>query len=145
MSTESELLTDLVKRKYRHGFVTDIEQDTVPPGLNEDVIRFISAKNGEPEFLTEWRLKAYRHWLTLEEPTWAHVRYPKIDYQANSDYSAPRPNADAPKSLDEVDPKLLETYDKLGIPLHERAKRAGVAVDAVFDSVSVATTFKERL
>ena len=145
MATNTRELDDLVKRSYRHGFVTDIEQDTVPPGLDEGVIRFISAKKGEPEFLTEWRLKAYRHWLTLEEPTWAHVRYPKIDYQAISYYSAPRPNADAPKSLDEVDPKLLETYDKLGIPLHERAKLAGVAVDAVFDSVSVATTFKDKL
>ena len=145
MATNSQDLDDLVKRRYRHGFVTDIEQDTVPPGLDEGVIRFISAKKGEPEFLTEWRLKAYRHWLTLEEPSWAHVRYPKIDYQAISYYSAPRPRADAPKSLDEVDPKLLETYDKLGIPLHERAKLAGVAVDAVFDSVSVATTFKDKL
>jgi Fe-S cluster assembly protein SufB len=145
MATNTKDLDDLVKRSYRHGFVTDIEQDTVPPGLDEGIIRFISAKKGEPEFLTEWRLKAYRHWLTLEEPTWAHVRYPKIDYQGISYYSAPRPNADAPKSLDEVDPKLLETYDKLGIPLHERAKLAGVAVDAVFDSVSVATTFKDKL
>src|SRR6188508_452340 len=145
MSTESELLTDLVKRKYRHGFVTDIEQDTVPPGLNEDVIRLISAKKGEPEFLTEWRLKAYRHWLTMKEPEWAHVRYSPIDYQAISYYAAPKNTADAPKSLDEVDPKLLETYDKLGIPLHERARLAGVAVDAVFDSVSVATTFKDKL
>jgi Fe-S cluster assembly protein SufB len=145
MATNSQDLDDLVKRSYRHGFVTDIEQDTVPPGLDEGVIRFISAKKGEPEFLTEWRLKAYRHWLTLEEPTWAHVRYPKIDYQGISYYSAPRPKADGPKSLDEVDPKLLETYDKLGIPLHERAKLAGVAVDAVFDSVSVATTFKDKL
>src|SRR5688500_9576364 len=145
MSTESELLTDLVERKYRHGFVTDIEQDTVPPGLNEDVIRLISAKKGEPEFLTEWRLKAYRHWLTMKEPEWAHVRYAPIDYQAISYYSAPKSTADAPKSLDEVDPKLLETYDKLGIPLHERARLAGVAVDAVFDSVSVATTFKDKL
>ncbi len=145
MATNSQDIDDFVKRSYRHGFVTDIEQDTVPPGLDEGVIRFISAKKGEPEFMTEWRLKAYRHWLTLEEPTWAHVRYPKIDYQAISYYSAPRPRADAPKSLDEVDPKLLETYDKLGIPLHERAKLAGVAVDAVFDSVSVATTFKDKL
>src|SRR6187551_3618022 len=145
MSTESELLTDLVKRKYRHGFVTDIEQDTVPPGLNEDVIRLISAKKGEPEFLTEWRLKAYRHWLTMKEPEWAHVHYSPIDYQAISYYAAPKTAADAPKSLDEVDPKLLETYDKLGIPLHERARLAGVAVDAVFDSVSVATTFKDKL
>ncbi|HET8699499.1 MAG TPA: Fe-S cluster assembly protein SufB, partial [Gammaproteobacteria bacterium] len=145
MATDSKQLSDLVQRKYRHGFVTDIEQETVPPGLDEDVIRLISAKKGEPKFLTEWRLKAFRHWLTLEEPTWAHVRYAPIDYQAISYYAAPKTNANAPKSLDEVDPKLLETYDKLGIPLHERARLAGVAVDAVFDSVSVATTFKERL
>jgi Fe-S cluster assembly protein SufB len=145
MATESDTLEDLVKRKYRHGFVTDIEQETVPPGLSEDVIRTISAKKGEPEFLTEWRLKAYRHWLTQTEPTWAHVRYTPIDYLAISYYAAPKSAADAPKSLDEVDPKLLETYDKLGIPLHERARLAGVAVDAVFDSVSVATTFKDKL
>jgi Fe-S cluster assembly protein SufB len=145
MATESEMLSGLVERKYRHGFVTDIEQDTVPPGLSEDVIRLISAKKGEPEFLTEWRLKAYRHWLTMKEPEWAHVRYSPIDYQAISYCSAPKSTADAPKSLDEVDPKLLETYDKLGIPLHERARLAGVAVDAVFDSVSVATTFKDKL
>src|SRR6186713_1834598 len=140
-----ESLEALVGQKYRHGFVTDIEQDTVPPGLNEDVIRLISAKKGEPEFLTEWRLKAYRHWLTMKEPEWAHVHYSPIDYQAISYYAAPKTAADAPKSLDEVDPKLLETYDKLGIPLHERARLAGVAVDAVFDSVSVATTFKDKL
>src|ERR1044071_7696316 len=145
MATDSDQVADLVKRKYRHGFVTDIEQDTVPPGLSEDVIRLISSKKGEPEFLTEWRLKAYRHWLTMEEPTWAHVRYTPIDYQAISYYSSPKATGAGPKSLEEVDPKLLETYDKLGIPLHERAKLAGVAVDAVFDSVSVATTFKERL
>src|SRR6185503_17855907 len=145
MATESEKLTDLVKRKYRHGFVTDIEHETVPPGLSEDVIRLISAKKGEPEFLTEWRLKAYRHWLTMKEPEWAHVRYAPIDYQAISYYSSPKRASDAPKSLDEVDPKLLATYDKLGIPLHERARLAGVAVDAVFDSVSVATTFKDKL
>jgi len=145
MATETDQLADLVKRKYRHGFVTDIEQETVPPGLSEDVIRMISAKKGEPEFLTEWRLKAYRHWLTLSEPTWAHVRYTPIDYQAISYYAAPKQATDAPKSLDEVDPKLLATYDKLGIPLHERARLAGVAIDAVFDSVSVATTFKDKL
>ncbi|HEY8521670.1 MAG TPA: Fe-S cluster assembly protein SufB [Gammaproteobacteria bacterium] len=145
MATQSEELGNLVRRKYRHGFVTDIEQETVPPGLDEDVIRLISAKKGEPEFLTEWRLKAYRHWLTMQEPRWAHVRYAPIDYQAISYYAAPKKRGEGPKSLDEVDPKLLETYDKLGIPLHERAKLAGVAVDAVFDSVSVATTFKEKL
>ena len=117
----------------------------MPPGLDEDVVRLISRKKGEPEFLTQWRLKAYRHWLTMDEPVWAHVQYPKIDYQAISYFAAPKNQDDAPKSLDEVDPKLLETYEKLGIPLHERAKLAGVAVDAVFDSVSVATTFKSRL
>ncbi len=140
-----ESLEALVGQKYRHGFITDIEADTVPPGLNEDVIRLISHKKGEPQFMLEWRLKAYRHWLTMREPHWAHLRIAPIDYQAISYYSAPKANADAPKSLEEVDPKLLETYDKLGIPLHERARLAGVAVDAVFDSVSVATTFKERL
>jgi Fe-S cluster assembly protein SufB len=138
-------LDDVVAQKYRHGFVTDIESDTLPPGLDEDVIRLISRKKGEPEFLTEWRLKAFRHWLTMPEPTWAHVHYAPIDYQAISYYSAPRAKKDGPKSLADVDPKLLETYDKLGVPLHERARLAGVAVDAVFDSVSVATTFKERL
>jgi len=140
-----ESLEALVGQKYRHGFVTDIEADTVPPGLNEDVIRLISHKKGEPQFMLDWRLKAYRHWLTMREPHWAHLRIAPIDYQAISYYSAPKAPENAPKSLDEVDPKLLETYDKLGIPLHERAKLAGVAVDAVFDSVSVATTFKERL
>ena len=138
-------LEALVGQKYRHGFITDIESDTVPPGLDEDVIRLISRKKNEPEFMLDWRLKAYRHWLTMREPHWAHLRVAPIDYQSISYYSAPKSKANAPKSLDEVDPKLLETYDKLGIPLHERARLAGVAVDAVFDSVSVATTFKERL
>ena len=142
MATDSNRISQLVSQKYRHGFVTDIEQDTVPPGLSEDVIRLISKKKGEPGFLTEWRLKAYRHWLTMDEPKWAHVHYPPIDFQAISYYAAPRTNENAPKSLDEVDPKLLETYEKLGIPLHERAQLAGVAV---FDSVSVATTFKQKL
>ncbi|MGD8689568.1 MAG: Fe-S cluster assembly protein SufB [Gammaproteobacteria bacterium] len=145
MATERQDVEKLVKREYKHGFVTEIDADTVPPGLNEDVIRLISAKKNEPEFMLEWRLKAYRHWLTMREPDWAHVKHPPIDFQAISYYSAPKSRKDAPKSLDEVDPKLLETYDKLGIPLHERAKLAGVAVDAVFDSVSVATTFKEKL
>jgi Fe-S cluster assembly protein SufB len=145
MSTKTEDLESLVGQKYRHGFVTDIDSDTVPPGLDEDVIRLISRKKGEPQFLLDWRLKAYRHWLTMREPTWAHVQYSPIDYQAISYYSAPKLKTDGPKSLDEVDPKLLATYDKLGVPLHERARLAGVAVDAVFDSVSVATTFKDRL
>jgi Fe-S cluster assembly protein SufB len=135
----------LLGKSYRHGFVTDIDSDTLPPGLDEDVVRFISRKKKEPEFLTNWRLKAYRHWQTMKEPHWAHLRVNPIDYQAISYFSAPRPKANAPKSLEEVDPKLLETYEKLGVPLHERARLAGVAVDAVFDSVSVATTFKERL
>jgi Fe-S cluster assembly protein SufB len=143
--TETAPLDTLVSRQYRHGFVTDIESDTVPPGLDEDVVRLISRKKGEPEFLTQWRLKALRHWLTLTEPHWPHLRYEPIDYQAISYYSAPKAKADAPRSLEEVDPKLLATYEKLGVPLHERARLAGVAVDAVFDSVSVATTFKERL
>jgi len=141
----SQEIDALTRAEYKAGFVTDIEQETLPPGLGEDVVRFLSAKKGEPEWMTDWRLKAYRYWLTMKEPTWAHVRYPPIDYQAISYYSAPKQKKDGPKSLDEVDPKLLETYEKLGVPLHERAKLAGVAVDAVFDSVSVATTFKERL
>jgi Fe-S cluster assembly protein SufB len=138
-------LDEIVGQKYRHGFVTDIEADTVPPGLDEDVIRLISRKKGEPQFMLDWRLRSYRHWLTMQPPGWAHVRIAPMDYQAISYYSAPRARTDGPKSLDEVDPKLLATYEKLGVPLHERARLAGVAVDAVFDSVSVATTFKERL
>jgi Fe-S cluster assembly protein SufB len=138
----------LTSREYKWGFVTDIEEETVPPGLNEDIIRLISAKKREPDWLLEWRLKAYRYWAKLEksqaEPKWANVHYPPIDYQSIRYYSAPKMK-DRPKSLDEVDPKLLETYEKLGIPLHEQKLLAGVAVDAVFDSVSVATTFKEKL
>jgi Fe-S cluster assembly protein SufB len=144
MTTQATDLDALVAQKYRHGFVTDIESDTVPPGLDEDVIQLISRKKREPQFLLDWRLKAYRHWLTMSEPEWAHVRIQPIDYQAISYYSAPK-RKDGPKSLDEVDPKLLATYEKLGVPLHERARLAGVAVDAVFDSVSVATTFKDKL
>ncbi|MCH7573119.1 MAG: Fe-S cluster assembly protein SufB, partial [Planctomycetes bacterium] len=131
--------------EYKWGFVTDIESDTLPPGLNEDVIRAISAKKSEPDWLLQWRLEAYRNWLTMTEPNWQNLEYNKIDFQAISYYSAPKSDADRPKSLDEVDPKLLETYEKLGIPLEERAILAGVAVDAVFDSVSVATTFKDKL
>ncbi len=138
-------LEALVSRGYLHGFITEIDADTVPPGLDEDVVRLISRKKREPAFLTDWRLKALRHWLTMREPHWSHTRYPPIDYQAISYYSAPKAKTDGPKSLSEVDPKLLETYEKLGVPLHERARLAGVAVDAVFDSVSVATTFKARL
>jgi Fe-S cluster assembly protein SufB len=145
MATQTPEVEDFIGQKYKHGFVTEIDSDTVPPGLDEDVIRLISRKKGEPSFLLEWRLQAYRHWLTMKEPKWAHVHHEPIDYQAISYFSAPKSKKDGPKSLDEVDPKLLETYDKLGIPLHERAILAGVAVDAVFDSVSVATTFKEKL
>ena len=145
MSTATETIESLVKQEYKYGFVTDVEADSAPPGLNEDIVRLISAKKHEPEFMLAWRLKAYRHWLTLKEPTWPHVHYPAIDYQNAVYYSAPKKKGDGPKSLDEVDPKLLETYEKLGIPLKERERLAGVAVDAVFDSVSVGTTFKKQL
>ncbi len=143
--SENAQLNEIVGRGYQHGFVTDIESESLPPGLDEDVVRKISAIKREPAFLTEWRLRAYRHWLTMREPEWAHVRVQPINYQDLSYYSAPKAKTDGPKSLDEVDPKLLATYEKLGVPLHERARLAGVAVDAVFDSVSVATTFKDRL
>tara|TARA_Y100000590_G_scaffold347036_1_gene397512 strand:+ start:1877 stop:3319 length:1443 start_codon:yes stop_codon:yes gene_type:complete len=141
----NESINKLIGDRYKYGFTTDVESESFPPGLNEDVITALSKKKEEPEYMLEWRLKAYKYWLTLEEPDWAHIGYPKIDYQDISYYSAPKSNEDKPQSLDEVDPKLLETYDKLGIPLHERARLAGVAVDAVFDSVSVATTFKKKL
>ena len=145
MTTATETTLDRwEKQQYKYGFVTDIETDSVPPGLNEDVIRLISAKKGEPQFMLDYRLRAYRHWLTMKEPTWANIKYPPIDYQQIVYYSAPKQKKGL-KSLDEVDPKLLETYAKLGIPLAERAALAGVAVDAVFDSVSVATTFKDKL
>jgi Fe-S cluster assembly protein SufB len=143
----SETTRELAEQKYKYGFITDIDADTAPKGLNEDIIRFISAKKDEPEWLLEWRLKAYRFWLTMKEPTWAHVSFPPIDYQDAYYYSAPKAK-DKPSSLDEVDPELLETYKKLGIPIHEQEVLAGVknvAVDAVFDSVSVATTFKKAL
>ncbi len=142
--SKTQPIDDLVSKEYKHGFFTDIEADTLPPGLDEDVIRAISAKKNEPPFMLEWRLNAFRHWQSMRHPQWAHVHYPPIDYQAISYYSAPK-KKDGPKSLDEVDPELLRTYEKLGVPLHERARLAGVAVDAVFDSVSVATTFKEKL
>ena len=145
MTDATQSLDAIVGQKYRHGFVTDIESDTVPPGLDEDVISLISRKKGEPQFMLAWRLRSYRHWLTLRPPDWAQLRITPIDYQAISYYSAPRSKTDGPKSLEEVDPKLLATYEKLGVPLHERARLAGVAVDAVFDSVSVATTFKDKL
>jgi Fe-S cluster assembly protein SufB len=144
MSSATNNIQEIANQEYKYGFVTQIESDTVPVGLNEDVIRLISSKKNEPEFLLEWRLKAFRHWLTMEEPKWANVHYPPVDYQAISYYSAPRLKS-KPKSLDEVDPELLATYEKLGIPLKEREILAGVAVDAVFDSISVATTFKGKL
>ena len=136
---------NLIKSDYAAGFHTDIESDTLPPGLDEDVIRFISARKEEPEWMLEWRLKAYRAWVEMEEPTWAHVHYPEIDFQSISYFSAPKSMADRPKSLAEVDPELLATYEKLGIPLHEQEALAGVAMDVVFDSVSVVTTFREKL
>ena len=145
MSTATETIEGLVQKEYKYGFYTELEADSAPPGLNEDIIRLISAKKQEPRFMLEWRLKAYRHWLTMKEPTWPHVHYPPIDYQKAVYYSAPKKRGEGPKSLEEVDPKLLETYEKLGIPLKERERLAGVAVDAVFDSVSVGTTFKEKL
>lgn len=143
--SSQQTLEEVTNREYQYGFVTDIDAETVPPGLDESVVRWISNKKGEPQWLLDWRLKAYHRWLEMADPSWAKVDFPKIDYQAISYFSAPKSKDDAPKSLDEVDPKLLETYDKLGIPLHERAALAGVAVDAVFDSVSVATTFKDKL
>jgi len=143
--SDNAQIDGLVGREYEAGFVTDIESDTLPPGLNEDVIRHISAIKGEPQWLLDWRLAAFAHWKTMTEPHWAHVKYTPTDYQSISYYSAPKKKEDGPQSLDEVDPKLLETYKKLGIPLHEQAFLAGVAVDAVFDSVSVATTFKGKL
>jgi len=145
MSTSTEHIEKVLKRGYDAGFVTDIEMDSAPPGLSEEIIAFISAKKREPDWLLDWRLRAYHHWQRMKDPSWAKVSYPPIDYQSICYYAAPKSKDDAPKSLDEVDPKLLETYEKLGIPLHERAALAGVAVDAVFDSVSVATTFKETL
>jgi len=145
MNTSNSSIQEFASKEYKYGFVTEIETDTVPRGLNEDIIGLISDKKHEPEFMLQWRLKAFRYWLTLEgEPTWANVHYPPIDYQGICYYSAPKLK-NKPKSLDEVDPQLLETYEKLGIPLKERELLAGVAVDAVFDSISVATTFKDKL
>ncbi|MCK6684118.1 MAG: Fe-S cluster assembly protein SufB [Thermoanaerobaculia bacterium] len=143
--TAKNVLDELTQQEYKHGFVTQIEAEVFPPGLSEEVVRRISAKKNEPDWMLEFRLKAYRHWLTMREPKWAKVHYPPVDYQGISYYAAPKSKADAPKSLDEVDPELLATYEKLGVPLHEREILAGVAVDAVFDSVSVATTFREKL
>lgn len=141
----TEQINQAINREYKAGFISDIESETFAPGLNEDVIRRISAMKNEPQWMLDWRLSAFQAWLQMEEPDWAHVNYPKIDFQAISYYSAPKSMADMPKSLDEVDPELLATYDKLGIPLLEQQMLAGVAVDAVFDSVSVVTTFREKL
>jgi Fe-S cluster assembly protein SufB len=143
-STEVSKIEELASKEYKYGFVSEIEADSLPNGLNEDIIRQLSAKKNEPEFMLEWRLKAYRHWLTMKEPHWANVQYPPVDYQALSYYSAPKKKPTL-KSLDEVDPELLSVYEKLGISLDEQKRLTGVAVDAVFDSVSVATTFKDKL
>jgi Fe-S cluster assembly protein SufB len=143
MSNEQKIIDSNLEKDYEYGFVTDIESETIPPGLNEDVIKTISRKKNEPEWLLDWRLKSYRHWLKKEDPNWANIQYPDIDYQAISYFSAPKKKELS--SLDEVDPELLETYNKLGIPLEEQKMLSGVAVDAVFDSVSIATTFKKEL
>ncbi len=145
MSSSVSAISDLIGREYKEGFVTEVETGTFPPGLDEDVIRALSTKKNEPEFMLDWRLSAFQRWQEMAEPSWAHVSYQPIDFQAISYYSAPRSVGDGPQSLDEVDPKILETYNKLGIPLQEQKFLAGVAVDAVFDSVSVATTFKSKL
>ena len=145
MKAKNKTIEEFTSQEYQYGFVTDIEQDTIAPGLDENVIRFISHKKGEPDWLLNWRLKAYKHWLNMDEPNWAKVDYPKIDYHSISYYSAPKDQSNGPKSLDEVDPELIKTYNKLGIPLEEQKMLSGVAVDAVFDSVSIATTFKKDL
>ncbi|MBT5083537.1 MAG: Fe-S cluster assembly protein SufB [Rhodospirillaceae bacterium] len=141
----ADQVSSIAGEKYKYGFVTDIETELAPMGLNEDIIRFISAKKDEPDWMLQWRLRAYERWLTMEEPEWAKVEYPEIDFQDAYYYAAPKSQKDGPQSLDEVDPELLRTYEKLGIPLHEQQMLAGVAVDAVFDSVSVATTFRKEL
>jgi Fe-S cluster assembly protein SufB len=145
MSTATHTIQELANKEYKYGFVTDIESEVIPRGLNEEIIRTISAKKNEPEFMLEWRLKAFRHWLTMKEPTWANVHYPAIDYQNIIYYSAPKSKKEGPKSLSEIDPELLSMYEKLGISLQEQERLSGVAVDAVFDSVSVATTFRSKL
>jgi Fe-S cluster assembly protein SufB len=145
MSTATHTIQELANKEYKYGFVTDIESEVIPRGLNEEIIRTISAKKNEPQFMLEWRLKAFRHWLTMKEPTWANVHYPAIDYQNIIYYSAPKSKKEGPKSLSEIDPELLSMYEKLGISLQEQERLSGVAVDAVFDSVSVATTFRSKL
>ena len=145
MPTPVSNVETLANQEYKYGFFTEVEADVIPAGLSEDIVRLISSKKQEPRWMLEWRLRAYRHWLTMQEPKWANVHYPPIDYQAITYYAAPKSKSDRPKSLDDVDPEVLRTYEKLGIPLREQEMLAGVAVDAVFDSVSVATTFKEKL
>jgi Fe-S cluster assembly protein SufB len=145
MSTATHTIQELANKEYKYGFVTEIESEVIPRGLNEEIIRTISAKKNEPQFMLEWRLKAFRHWLTMKEPTWANVHYPAIDYQNIIYYSAPKSKKEGPKSLSEIDPELLSMYEKLGISLQEQERLSGVAVDAVFDSVSVATTFRSKL
>ncbi len=145
MKPKPTSIQDIANQDYKYGFTSDFEAETIPPGLSEDIIRMISAKKNEPEFMLEWRLKAYRHWITLTEPTWPNVHYPPIKFKEISYYSAPKKKGDGPKSLDEVDPEMLKMFDKLGISLAEQQRLSGVAVDAVVDSVSVATTFKEKL
>jgi len=145
METSATGIESVIDQEYKHGFVTEIESESLPPGLNEDIIRRISEIKGEPKFLLEWRFRAYRNWLTMKEPKWSTIRHPPIDYQEITYYSAPKSPEDRPKSLDEVDPKLIETYNRLGISIKEQEALTGVAVDAVFDSVSVATTFKDKL
>ena len=145
MTTPTSTIEQLANREYKYGFVTKFDTDETPKGLSEDIVRIISAKKNEPKFMLDWRLKAYRHWLTLEEPKWPNVHYPPIDYQDVIYYSAPKGKADSPKSLDEVDPEIRKMYDKLGISLIEQERLSGIAVDAVVDSVSVATTFKKKL
>src|SRR5262245_4790338 len=142
--SDKPTIQDLAAKEYQYGFSTAVEMETIPKGLNEDIVRLISSKKEEPAWLLEWRLKAFRHWLTMKEPTWANVKYPTIDYQDLYYYAAPK-KKETLKSLDDVDPEIRKTYEKLGIPLQEQKMLAGVAVDAVFDSVSVATTYKEKL
>jgi len=145
MARATDPIRKYTDQDYRYGFVTDIEQETIPKGLNEDVIRVISGKKKEPEWLLEWRLTAYRHWMTMKEPKWSTVRHPPVDFQEIHYYSAPKTAAEGKKNLDDIDPEIRRTFDKLGIPLEEQLALAGVAVDAVFDSVSVATTFQDKL
>ena len=145
MANDADYIEDIATQDYKYGFVTDIEQEFAPKGLNEDIVRYISKQKNEPEFMLNWRLKAFRFWLKMKEPSWANIKYPPIDYQDAYYYAAPKKNKKLLNSMDEVDPEIRKTFDKLGIPLAEQLKFAGVAVDAVLDSVSVATTYKDKL